>query len=83
MSVRTTYRRSDWYDGLRLRPGQDNIISQRDGEKHAVLRQKMAAGVSGDTKSSSFHADPVASIQERKMIIWNSQLTSKSLTLCA
>jgi hypothetical protein len=44
LSVRTQYKRSDWYDGMRFDPSRDNVLSQRDDEKHNVLRAKMAAG---------------------------------------
>ncbi|KAK1980365.1 cytochrome P450 [Colletotrichum cereale] len=47
LNVRTTYRRSNWYDGMRLKPGQDNVLSARDDELHHRLRSKMAAGYSG------------------------------------
>lgn len=45
LSVRTPYKRSDWYDGMRLDPGRDNVLSERNDEKHNKLRAKMAAGV--------------------------------------
>ncbi|PFH61477.1 hypothetical protein XA68_17308 [Ophiocordyceps unilateralis] len=47
LHVRTTYKRSDWYDGMRLDPSKDNVLSQRDDELHSKLRFKMAAGYSG------------------------------------
>ncbi|GKT61749.1 pisatin demethylase [Colletotrichum tofieldiae] len=47
LNVRTTYRRSSWYDGMRLKPGKDNVLSTRDDELHNKLRSKMAAGYSG------------------------------------
>ncbi|GKT45204.1 cytochrome P450 monooxygenase lolP1 [Colletotrichum spaethianum] len=47
LNVRTTYRRSNWYDGMRLKPGQDNVLSTRDDGLHNKLRSKMAAGYSG------------------------------------
>lgn len=45
LNVRTPYKRSDWYDGMRLDPSKDNVLSQRDDEEHGRLRSKMAAGV--------------------------------------
>ncbi len=45
-TVRSAYRRSNWYVGLRFDPSRDNVLSQMDEEKHAQLRSKMAAGVS-------------------------------------
>ncbi|KAK1996445.1 cytochrome P450 [Colletotrichum falcatum] len=47
LNVRTAYKRSNWYDGMRLKPGQDNVLSTRDDELHNKLRSKMAAGYSG------------------------------------
>ena len=44
-AVRSPYTRSDWYVGLRLDPTRDNVLSQRDDEKHNILRGKMAHGV--------------------------------------
>ncbi|PHH79236.1 hypothetical protein CDD80_5320 [Ophiocordyceps camponoti-rufipedis] len=47
LHVRTPYKRSDWYDGMRLDPSKDNVLSQRDDDLHGKLRSKMAAGYSG------------------------------------
>ncbi|EOO00516.1 putative cytochrome p450 protein [Phaeoacremonium minimum UCRPA7] len=47
LNVRTGYRRSDWYHGMRLNPHMDNVLSMRDDDKHNELRAKMAAGYSG------------------------------------
>ncbi|WYZ46111.1 hypothetical protein EsH8_IX_000336 [Colletotrichum jinshuiense] len=47
LNVRTNYKRSYWYDGMRLKPGKDNVLSARDDELHNRLRSKMAAGYSG------------------------------------
>jgi len=65
MNIRTAYRRSNWYDGLRLLPDHDNIISQRDGEKHTESRAKMAAGVSVEFELP-IHANIAISIRGRK-----------------
>lgn len=46
LNTKSPYRRSNWYDALRIDPGHDNVLSERDNEKHSVLRHKMAAGVS-------------------------------------
>lgn len=46
LNVRTPYKRSDWYDGMRLDPNKDNVLSMRNDELHGKLRSKMAAGVS-------------------------------------
>jgi hypothetical protein len=40
---RSPYRRSDWYQALRV--DRENILSERDEDRHAKLRNKMAAGV--------------------------------------
>lgn len=45
LGVRTEYRRSDWYDGMRFDPANNNILSWRDEDEHFKLRSKMAAGV--------------------------------------
>lgn len=47
LNVRTPYKRSDWYNGMRLDPSRDNVLSMRDDDLHAKLRSKMAAGYSG------------------------------------
>ncbi|KAE9376093.1 pisatin demethylase [Stipitochalara longipes BDJ] len=46
-AIRSPYRRSNFYVGLRFNPSRDNIVSARDEEKHNELRTKMAAGYSG------------------------------------
>lgn len=45
-AVRSPYRRSIWYDGLRLEHDYFNVVSERDENRHNDLRAKMAAGVS-------------------------------------
>jgi hypothetical protein len=45
LGVRTKYRRSNWYDAMRLDPTKDNVLSMRDDDRHNELRTKMAAGV--------------------------------------
>lgn len=45
-AVRSTYRRSEWYIGIRFNPVRDNIVSVRDEDQHNKLRSMMAAGVS-------------------------------------
>lgn len=44
-AVRTPYKRSDWYLAMKFDPSRENVLSQRDDEKHNVLRAKLAAGV--------------------------------------
>ena len=52
-SVRSLYSKADWYAGSRIPPGQDNIFSQQDEEKHARRRAQMADGVRNQDVSSS------------------------------
>ncbi|KAK1979162.1 cytochrome P450 [Colletotrichum cereale] len=47
LAVRSEYRRSDWYDGMRFDPAKNNVLSSRDEDEHSKLRAKMAAGYSG------------------------------------
>lgn len=47
LQVRTQYKRSDWYNGMQLEPGKDNVLSARDDDMHRHLRSKMSAGYSG------------------------------------
>ncbi|GKT90861.1 pisatin demethylase [Colletotrichum tofieldiae] len=47
LGVRSDYRRSDWYDGMRFNPAKNNVLSWRDEDEHFKLRSKMAAGYSG------------------------------------
>jgi hypothetical protein len=44
-AVRSPYRRSNWYDGMRLEADHDHVLSERDENRHNALRAKMAAGV--------------------------------------
>lgn len=46
LNVRTKYKRSDWYDGMRLDPSKDNVLSTRDDTLYGNLRSKMASRVS-------------------------------------
>jgi hypothetical protein len=46
LGTSSRYTRSTWFDGARLDPNHDNIVSQRDEKLHAELRAKMAMGVS-------------------------------------
>jgi hypothetical protein len=46
LGVRTQYKRSNWYVAMRLDPSRDNVLSERDDDKHNALRSKMAAGAS-------------------------------------
>lgn len=44
-AARSVYTRSDWYDGMKLDPSVNNVISERNDQRHTALRAKMAAGV--------------------------------------
>ena len=44
-AARSVYTRSDWYDGMKLDPTVNNVISERNDQRHTALRAKMAAGV--------------------------------------
>ncbi|KAL6857328.1 cytochrome P450 [Trichoderma novae-zelandiae] len=46
-NVKTEYRRSSWYDGMRFNPTSNNCLSTRDEIAHSTLRSKMAAGYAG------------------------------------
>ncbi|KAG0645674.1 Cytochrome P450 monooxygenase lolP1 [Hyphodiscus hymeniophilus] len=47
LSVRSSYSRAPYYQGFRLDPSRDNILSQIDDAKHGILRSKMVAGYAG------------------------------------
>ena len=51
LNVRSPYTRSDWYSAIKIDPDHDNVLSERDDERHNMLRSKMAAGVSQDRLS--------------------------------
>ncbi|KAJ9637526.1 uncharacterized protein PV06_09498 [Exophiala oligosperma] len=46
-AARSPYTRSDWYIAMRLNPGQDNVLSNRNEAKHDDLRRRMGFGYSG------------------------------------
>jgi hypothetical protein len=60
LAVRTEYRRSSWYDGMRFNPTRDNCLSWRDEDMHMSLRSKMAAGVRSISSLSQRVARPIA-----------------------
>jgi hypothetical protein len=45
-AVRSLYTRSEWYDGARLEPDYHSMFSERNEERHNMLRAKAAIGVS-------------------------------------
>jgi hypothetical protein len=44
---RSEYRRGDWYNAMRVKPGSNNVLSERREDRHKELREKMAQGYSG------------------------------------
>lgn len=44
---RSAYRRAQWYTAGRVKPGVDNVFSERREDKHDELRKKMMAGYAG------------------------------------
>ena len=44
--ARSPYSKSAWYDGMRIDPRINNVISERDNKHHNALRAKMSTGVS-------------------------------------
>lgn len=46
LAVRAGFRRSEWYDGVRLEPGFDNVLSTRDEDTHTRIRAMLVHGVS-------------------------------------
>jgi hypothetical protein len=44
-TVRSPYKKGEFYDAVRFDPTRDNLISMRDDNLHNELRAKMAAGV--------------------------------------
>lgn len=49
---RSPYRRGEFYSAFRFKPRTDSVVTERDEEKHEVLRKKMAAGYSGKENHS-------------------------------
>jgi hypothetical protein len=45
-AARSPYRRSVWYDGIRLEHDYFNVVSERYENRHNDLRTKMGLGVS-------------------------------------
>ncbi|KAH8764092.1 cytochrome P450 [Hyaloscypha sp. PMI_1271] len=46
-AVRSPYTRSEWYAGARLEPEYDSMFSERNEERHNMLRSKAAIAYSG------------------------------------
>ncbi|KAK8165363.1 cytochrome P450 [Phyllosticta citrichinensis] len=46
-AANSTYTRSSWYNGLRLHPKLDNVVSLRDEASQAKFRKSLAPGYSG------------------------------------
>jgi hypothetical protein len=43
---RSKWTRGGWYDGVKLDPRMNNILSERDERRHAEMRSKMIGAVS-------------------------------------
>lgn len=43
--MRSPYRRSNWYDAIRLDPSKDNVLSQHNDELRNELKAKLVTGV--------------------------------------
>lgn len=52
---RSKWTRGTWYDGMKMDPRHNNILSERDEKKHADMRAKMIGGVSGRLPSQSLY----------------------------
>ena len=70
---RSPYRRGDWYNAMRMKPGHDNVLSARREDKHRELREKMALGYSGKEnpgleQSIDKHIINLVNLIERKYI---------------
>lgn len=46
-AARSPYRRGPWFTAVRFKPGVDNVLNERQEERHDDLRKKMAAGYAG------------------------------------
>ncbi|KAK8230114.1 cytochrome P450 [Phyllosticta paracitricarpa] len=51
-AANSTYTRSSWYNGLRLHPKLDNVVSLRDEALHSKFRKSLAPGYSGKDTTS-------------------------------
>jgi len=72
-AARSPYTRADWYAASRIPPGQDNIFTQQDDEKHSRRKAQMADGFSGKTNPSlessiDVHVQGLLDLLRRKYI---------------
>lgn len=52
-AVRSPYQRAEWYyHAARFKPGEDNVFTECDNEKHDARRKKLASGYSGKENST-------------------------------
>ncbi|KAK8237692.1 cytochrome P450 [Phyllosticta capitalensis] len=51
-ATNSAYTRSSWYNGLRLHPKLDNVVSLRDEALHTKFRKALAPGYSGKETTS-------------------------------
>ncbi|MCJ1398854.1 hypothetical protein MMC11_002055 [Xylographa trunciseda] len=47
LGPRTTYTRGPWFDCFKIHPYDTNLASERDRQKHNLLRSKVAPGMAG------------------------------------
>jgi hypothetical protein len=81
-AARSPYTKGDWYAGLRLPPGQDNIFSQMDEKMHTIRKAQMADGVRQMVMALRLQqpTDPsIRSILGKQTSLLNLSLTSMSL----
>jgi len=63
-AVRSPYRKGLFYETGRMVPGEDNVVTLRDDEKHKALRAKLAAAVSTPSMERDSHYPTVLSSQK-------------------
>lgn len=72
-AARSPYTKGDWYAGLRLPPGQDNLFSQMDEKKHTTRKAQMAEGV-GNVLCAAPLAKPTD--QFPRLVLWENKCLS-------
>jgi hypothetical protein len=55
-AIRSSYTRSNWYDGTRVEPDHNHVMSERNETLHNERRAKMAAGYSGKENDHLEHS---------------------------
>ncbi|KAF7597161.1 hypothetical protein BBP40_009500 [Aspergillus hancockii] len=76
-AVRSPYKRSDWYyHAARFVPGEDNVFSQTNTEKHDKRRKQMSMGYSGK-ENLSLEFDVDLRVQDFLNLIRNRYLSTE------